>query len=124
MKKLIPAYRLPEDIRVVAVIIAELEFGDVERQVLSGYFMECTNDTALEDRPETFNRIRVDRTNDVLALAVVNDAVREVFVERAIADPLISAKQADFLGYRTTHKGREGVGTNVIDDPRDNLAFA
>lgn len=33
---------------------------------------ECANDPALEDRPETLNRIGVNRVGNVLAMGVIN----------------------------------------------------
>ena len=55
------ADRLAEDVGVVAVVVAELELGDVERQIFGADFVECADNAALEDRPEAFNRVGVDR---------------------------------------------------------------
>src|SRR5712691_10417305 len=102
------ANRLAEDVFVIAIVVAELELGDVQRQILRADLVECSDDAALEDRPEAFNRVGVDRANDVLAQRVVDDAVRVSGVQPAIPNPLIGAKQANFLGYRATYKRREG----------------
>jgi hypothetical protein len=47
-----PCYGLSEHVRVAPVIVAELKFHDVQRQVLFADLVEAANDTALEDRPE------------------------------------------------------------------------
>jgi hypothetical protein len=71
--------RLAKDIRVFSVIVAELELGDVQRQVLGTDLMKRTDDTALEDRPETLDGLGMDRTDDVLAFSVVDDPVRMTY---------------------------------------------
>jgi hypothetical protein len=40
--------RRSEDIRVLAIIITELEFSDVERHVFAAHFMECADHAALD----------------------------------------------------------------------------
>ena len=65
MMTLTPADRFAENVSVVAVVVAELELRDIQRQVLGADFVERANDAALEDRPEAFNRVGVDRADDV-----------------------------------------------------------
>ena len=48
--------RRPEDVCVVAVIVAELELGNIEGHVLAAHLVERADDAALEDAPEAFNR--------------------------------------------------------------------
>jgi hypothetical protein len=55
--KLLVAYlafldRRSEVIAVIAIVVTELEFGDIERHIFGAHLVECANDTALEDRPE------------------------------------------------------------------------
>jgi hypothetical protein len=73
--------RRSENVRVLPVVIAELEFGDIERHIFPAHFVKCADHAALEDRPEAFDGLRVDRANDVLASGVVNGGVWEIFVE-------------------------------------------
>lgn len=82
---------LAENVRIVPIIITELKLGDVERHVLGGDLVKRANNAAFEDRPETFNRVGVDRPDDVLTLGVVHNAVRIVFVETAITAPFLCA---------------------------------
>ena len=110
------ADRSPEDVVVLAIVVPELELRNVQREVLAADFVERPHDAALEDAPETFNRVRVDRADNVLALGVVNDAMREFFAERAIAAPCIGADQAYFFGNRAAHEGGEGRGIDVLDE--------
>ena len=61
---LTPADCLPENIRVLAVVVAELKLRDVQRKVLVADLVESADNTALKDAPETFNRIRVHRADN------------------------------------------------------------
>jgi hypothetical protein len=81
-----------ENIRVLPVVIAELELGHIQRHVFAADLVEGAHHASLEDRPEALNRIRVNRADDVLALGVVDNAERIVFGEASVASPLISAK--------------------------------
>jgi hypothetical protein len=45
------ADRRSEDVRVFAVIIAELKLGNIERHVFLADLVEAPDDPALEDRP-------------------------------------------------------------------------
>jgi hypothetical protein len=68
--------RRPENVRVVPMVVAELKFRDVERHILGADLMERADDTALEDRPEAFNRVGVNRAYNVLLCAVLDDMAR------------------------------------------------
>jgi hypothetical protein len=46
-----------------------LEFGDIERHKFGAHFMEAANEPSFEDRPETFNRVRVDCPDNELSLS-------------------------------------------------------
>jgi hypothetical protein len=62
--------RCAEDIRVRAIVIAELKFRDIERQVLVTDLREGSNDAALNQRPEAFDRLSMDRADDMLPIGV------------------------------------------------------
>jgi len=47
-----PRYRLAKDIGIVAVVVTELKFGKVERQIFLAYVVVGADDAALEQRPE------------------------------------------------------------------------
>jgi len=68
--------RRAENIRVHAVVIPELELGDIEVQILFADVMECADDPALEDAPEAFNRVRVNGAGDVFLVRVERFAKR------------------------------------------------
>src|ERR1700732_727365 len=88
-----------ENVVIKAVIIPELELSDIEGKVFCTDFVERTDDTALEDAPEAFNRLGVNGTDDVLPLGVVNGRVWIIVVEALVAYPLIGAEQANLVRY-------------------------
>ena len=61
--RLTSANHRTKDIRIGAVVISELKFRDVQRHIFGRNFVEAANDAALEDRPETLNRVGVNRTH-------------------------------------------------------------
>ena len=92
--RLASADRGSEDVSVLAIVIPELEFRNIERHVLATYFMKRPHDAALEDRPEAVNRIRVNRTDNILLGGMVYGAMRGV--SQAVVDvALIGREQAD-----------------------------
>ncbi len=64
-----------ENVRVHAVIVAELKLRDVQRQIFAADFMEASDDPTFENRPKAFNCIGMDRADDVLPSFVIHNAV-------------------------------------------------
>jgi hypothetical protein len=60
------AYRRFKNISIETVIIAELKLRNVERHVFSTHLVERADHAALEDRPETFNRVGVNPSDNIL----------------------------------------------------------
>src|SRR5437016_1487975 len=104
-----------KDVFIASVVVSELKFRDVERHVFGADFVEGADNAALKDAPEALDGVGMDSTDDVLALCVIDDTVRELFAERAIAAPCIGAEQADFLGNRAAHESGKGCGIDVLD---------
>ena len=53
--------RRSKNIAVEAIVISELKLRDVQRQIFAADLVITAHDAALEDAPEAFNRIGVDR---------------------------------------------------------------
>jgi transposase-like protein len=60
MENLNSLNRRSENVVIKAVIIAELELSDIEREILGADLVERADDTALEDAPKALNRLSVD----------------------------------------------------------------
>ncbi len=50
-----PRYRGAENVRIVAVVVAPLEFGDIQRQIFPAYLVIAAHDPALQERPKAIN---------------------------------------------------------------------
>src|SRR5436853_871786 len=92
-------YRSLENFRVVAIVVTELEFRDVQRQVLFADLVERADDAALQQRPEAVNGLRVHHAVNVFAARVVHDLMREALAQLAVAFVFIGRDQADLSGY-------------------------
>jgi hypothetical protein len=64
--------RFAEDVVIKTVVISELKFCDVQREVFAADLVIGADDAALNQRPEAFNRVRVDRADNVLAGGVIH----------------------------------------------------
>jgi hypothetical protein len=116
--------RRSENVRVLPIVITELEFGNIERHIFPAHFVERADHAALEDRPEAFDGLSMDCADDVLAFGVVNDAVWIFAVKALVASPLIRAKQADPVRHRLVDEGGESGGLDIRDHARNDVTLA
>src|SRR5258708_1429376 len=81
------SYRHAENIFGVTVVVAELKFRQVQRQILLAHIVVRADDSALEQRPEAFHVVGMDNPAYVLALAMIYGFVRQILptVEISIA---------------------------------------
>jgi hypothetical protein len=63
-----PTYCRAKNVRVVSVVVPELEFRDVQRQIFAADFVEAPHDAALQQRPEAVNRGGMDDAINILPL--------------------------------------------------------
>jgi hypothetical protein len=113
-----------ENVGVVSVIVSELEFSNVQMQIFVADLMECSDNAALEDRPEAFNRIRMNCADDMLTNGVVNRLVREAMLQPHIAWVGVSAEQADAIRYGFADESLKRLSTSVFDNASNDVAFA
>jgi hypothetical protein len=53
--------RRSEDVSVLPIVITELELCNIKRHIFAAHFVECADHAALEDRPESFDGLGMDR---------------------------------------------------------------
>ncbi len=75
-----PLQRIVEDVRVVAVVEAPLQFFKVTAHMLAAHFVERADDGALEQAPDAFDAVGVHVTYDPLLDRVVDRFVAGVVV--------------------------------------------
>src|SRR5665213_2239473 len=116
--------RFPKNVRVHAVVVAELKFGDVQGKIFGRNLVEGADNAPLQDRPEAFDGLSVNRPTDILPSGVVNSLMREMPIQMLIADPFVRAEQADFGRDTFANESLKSLGANVRDDTRHDVALA
>jgi hypothetical protein len=116
-------YRNPENIGVVAVVISELKFSDVQRQIFCTYLVIAADNAALEDRPEALNRVRVDRADNVLLCLMLNGLPR-IFDQPVIDLVFVRSEQRNLVGNHFADEALRGVLCHAAKHTSDNVTFA
>src|SRR6266446_2051952 len=124
MRELARLDRFPENVRVLTVVVAELELGDIDRQMLAAHLVERAHHSALNQRPETFNRVGVDRADNVLAYGVVDDAMRILALHVLVSEIVVSADQADLMGDGLANELTQGFLAHIPDNASNHISLA
>ena len=90
--------RCAEDVRVHALVIAELKLVDVEMEIFLADLMECAHDPAFHDGPEAFDSIGMNGPTNIFSLGMMHHTVRNARIEFPIAAVVIGRKQAHMIG--------------------------
>src|SRR5712692_5449414 len=113
-----------ENVRVLPIVVSEFKFFDVQRQIFRADFLERADDSALDEAPESFDGVRMNRAVDVFARAVTHHADRIFEAKSAVSRVLISAKQTDLVRYGFADEFFDGAGFDVLDDSGDHVTLA
>jgi len=118
-------YRLSEDVSILAVVVTELKFCKVQRQILFTNVMIRADDPALEQAPEVLKVVSVYFAAHVLARAMVDRlvVVAKCF-EIAIAAMLVCGYQINLVADRFTDEAIQGNRVGILDDLTDHVALA
>jgi hypothetical protein len=122
-----PCYGAPEDVRVVPVIESERELIEVQRQIFLADVVIGADDSALEQRPERFNRVRMNQAANVLAVRMPNDKVRHAvwpLAYQPITGMLIGRDQFDFARDSVAHELIKGRSIRVRDHLTNDIALS
>jgi hypothetical protein len=117
-------YGRSEDIFVVAVVISELKFGDVQRQIFLADLVIGADNAALQDAPEAFNRVGVNGADDVFAASVADHLMGIQLLDVVVADPFVGNEQADLVRHSVHDEFGEHFAAHGIDDTRHDVALA
>lgn len=116
-------YRRLKHVRIETVVVAELKLRDVQRHIFGRHFVERANHATLENAPKALNRVRVDRADNILMLAVVNLFVRQVAKIIAIARPRVGRQQANLVGNRLVDEIDHGLGVDPLQHADNHVAL-
>ena len=117
-------YRGSENIDVLAVVVPELKFRDVQRQIFAAYLVIGADNTALKNAPKTFNRVGVDRADNVITAALADDLVRVGAIKETIAGMFIGREQANLVRHSLMHEAIKRLGIGVVDHSQHHIALA
>jgi hypothetical protein len=115
-------YRRPEHVGIAAVVVPELKLGNVERHVFGAHLVKRADHTAFEDGPETFNRVRVNRADDILVLRV-HDALTRIFGQTVVYKAFVGRQQANLVRYHFAHEGLRGLFGHTAKDAGDDITL-
>jgi hypothetical protein len=118
-----PLNNRAENIRIGAVVVAELKLRDVERQIFGADFVERANHATFEDRPKALNRVRVNRADNVLFDPVMHGLAR-IFLQAAIDLMFVRRQQTDFVRYGLAHELFNARLVYVFKYAGDHVALA
>jgi len=115
---------LSEDVRIVPIVISELEFGNIEREILRADLVEGSNHAALNQGPEAFDRVCVNRANHVLPSEMVNGLVGILTADFPVTTPLVGTEHANFAGNGFPNEIAKRIGTDTIDYAGNHVPLA
>lgn len=118
------SYGFPEHVRVLPVVMAELKFRQVERQVLAADIVVGADDSALQERPKRVQILGVDHPGNVLASGVVNGVVRIYSVQALIAYVLIGCDKRDLVADSFGHEPFERFTAEILNHAANYIALA
>ena len=111
-----PRYGRLENLRVVAIVVAELEFRDVQRQIFAADLVVGTHDAALNQRPEAVNGLSVHHAVNIAAYGVPHENVFELVFQVPVSSVFVAHDQADLLRNGLPHEAIQSVGVGVFDE--------
>jgi hypothetical protein len=91
------SYRRSEEVGILAAVLAELKFIQVERQVVVAYVVLGGDDPTLQQAPKALDVVSMNLAPRVLGL-VVYSVVRKSLIQLLVARAFIRGDQANFVG--------------------------
>jgi hypothetical protein len=90
-----PCYSLPEDIRVLPVVVAPLELS----HVFGADVVEAAHDAALQQRPDAVDGLGMDDPPHVFAPMVADGLMREVVGQAGVTAVFVGGDEANLLRH-------------------------
>jgi len=107
------------------VVVAELKLSDIQVKVFFANLVEGADAAALDQRPEAFDRVGVQGTNNMFADSMIDACVRIALLGQAfVARPLVGAEQAYLVRDGFLQECGQRAGADVFDDARHGVALA
>ncbi len=116
--------RCAEDVRIHALVIAELELVDVEMQVLLADFVECADDSTFHDGPKAFYGVGMNRSADIFPIRMMDHAVRDARIEFPITAMIVRRKQADMMRNCFMYEAVQGRSIRALNHASHDVSLA
>jgi len=117
-------YNRVENIRVLAIVKAKRELVQIQREIVRAYLVVGANHATLEQRPERFNRVCVDRSDHILLFGMVDGLVIVGAAEIPVGTAFIGRQQARIARYRLAHEIRLLLRAIAGDRLTDHVPLA
>jgi hypothetical protein len=118
-------YRFPKDVGILAVVMTELEFRKVQRQIFLADVVVSADHATLEQAPERFDVVGVDLAANILAFAMIDGLMRDFHrSEPSVSAVLISRDQTDPIRNRSANKAVKRASIRIFDHLTDHVPLA
>lgn len=98
-----------EDVGILPVIVAELKFGQVQRQILLADIVIRAHNTTFQKRPERFDVLSVNLATNILALTVAHNFM---LWNEPITGMLVCRNKVNLVRNNLAHKSAHGEQRN------------
>ncbi len=117
-------YSFSKDVRILAVVVAELKFVQVQRQILLADVMVVADDSAFEQAPERFDVIGVNLAAHVFARTMAHYSVLVAKrVKVVVSAVLVGCDEINLVTDSFTDEAIQGLGVGVLNDLADHVAL-
>jgi len=118
------SYRFAKDVRIVAMVMPELKFSQVERQILLADVMISPNDPAFQKRPKGIEIRGVNFAANILALVMVDCFVpKALAAEASIACVLIGRYKLHSVTDSLADESLKRFCSRIFDNSADHIAL-
>src|SRR5262249_28611496 len=119
-------YGASEQVGIFAIVVAEDEFVQVERQILARDVVIGAENAALQERPESLNRVGMNDAVHVFVRGMVDHAVPlpEILADVKIGGRFIGCNQADLPADGLSDEAIERGRFSVLNDAAHDVALA
>jgi hypothetical protein len=116
-------YCFPKDVMILAVVMAKLELGKIERQIFLADMVVGSDDSALQKRPERIDILGMNLAAHILALTMRDGFMAITVFQHAIAWMLVGCDQINFVADCTSDERIESLHIGVLDHPADDVSL-
>ena len=104
--------------------MAKLELVDVEMEIFLADLVECADDPAFHNRPESFDGVGMHRSADIFPLGMMHQSMRTRLAEKPIALVVIGRYQAHSVRDSFIDEAVKRGGISAFNHASDHVPLA